>query len=225
MPLKRTFRRKTFRKFPRRKKSVAGMAVTAYRMAKSIKRSQEKKYANLTYSSALATTFNTWGLHEIAQGDTASTRDGQMITIKSIHLRLAWDISGNNASGCFVRCVIVQDTQQVGDTTPATLDVFQANTWNSTYAYPNNVKRFKILWDKTFQTDPKAIAWNGTANYNLDTAVFKNKWVFPKIKNIYYNGTGALDIQKNGIFIFMAKSNASTTITPDNYAQVCFLDS
>lgn len=221
---KKVFKRK--RRTYRKRKTVVGLAKSAYRMAKSIKRSQEKKYANLTYTSPLSTTFNYWGLHEIAQGDTASTRDGDMITIKSIRMRLCFDISGNNPSGCEVRAVLVQDTQQIADTAPSATDIFLTNDWNSTYNYPTAQKRFKVLWDRTINCDPKAIAYSSVSgNYNLDTQVFIDKWIFPRTKNIYFNGVNTTDVQRNGLFLFMAKSNGSTTITPDHRGQVCFLDS
>lgn len=86
-----------------------------------------------------------WAL--VPQGDSATTRDGRRIVVKSIQFR--GDINGNtggagNSSPALVQIWVVQDTQANGAAAAAT-DVFDGTGATSCLRNLNNSKRFRIL--------------------------------------------------------------------------------
>lgn len=93
----------------------------------------------------------------IAQGDDATSRDGNSIKVTSWLFRCTMDINGTNNAR--VRIVAFTDTSSNG-TVPLISDVFQSTLGNLIIAPMNRVngKRFKVLFDKNYildNDDPK----------------------------------------------------------------------
>lgn len=200
-------RRKRTSRF-RPKKSTRAIAKRAERIGKTLARTREVKYVNLSQArTAFAPAGTIIHLTQIAQGDTSSTRDGAMVACRSIKILGSFD--SNNASTLnqsINRMIIFQDKQQVADTSPAVADILLTADPRSLYNYPLVRKRFKILYDKCFSLSPSGSFYDGTtALTNVGESVFK-RWVFPTAKNILYNGTTISDIQKNGVYILLLGS-------------------
>lgn len=217
----------------RKSKSKTTAGQKALKMVKQIKSNFEKKYFNLTGNQALA---NTWAVYSftttphltyIAQGDTASSRDGNVISIRSIHLRglVYFTNDVNEAVSC--RILIVKDKQQVSDTAPAITDILDttvvSNDITQMYNYPAQEKRFKILYDKSFGMNINTLTYNGSGINTGDRNIPFEKWLFPKCK-VYYNGTAGSDIQKNGIYVYVFQTGSSINTTLRLTGQVCYTD-
>ena len=81
----------------------------------------EKKF----YQSNLAITASgtVTGLNLLAQGVTQNTRVGNSITLKSLYMR-GYIIGNATAQSINYRIMIIQDNQQVSDTTPVIADIY-----------------------------------------------------------------------------------------------------
>lgn len=197
----------------RPKKSTRAIAKRAERIGKTLARTREVKYANLSQgATAFANAGNVIHLTQVAQGDTSSTRDGAMLACRSIKILGTFDSGGSNVLAPAInRVIIFQDKQQVSDASPAVTDILLTADPTSLYNYPLVRKRFKILYDKCFTMSPGTTYVPVTAGAGVGTSVehsmvFK-RWVFPTAKNILYNGTTVSDIQKNGVYILFIGSN------------------
>jgi len=117
----------------------------------------EKKF----FDGALAFNFDSTGenvtpnntLNNIGQGDTESTRDGRLATIKSIHIRARVTFAGGVVPGDYCFLWLVLDTQANGAGSTFTDMFTTTNAW-STFVALNNSGRFKILkkWRIAFNT-------------------------------------------------------------------------
>jgi len=87
-------------------------------------------------------------LVKIAQGDTAITRDGRKIVITSIHFKGHLVVDAGAANGV-TRLVLYVDKQPAGAVAPTT--AYFKGAPKRPYAYRNleQLKRFKVLYDKT----------------------------------------------------------------------------
>lgn len=229
MVKKTTFRRRVSSKRFRLKKGTRAIAKRAERTVKTLARTREIKYYNKAISSApFAVAGVVIPLLDVDQGDTSSTRDGAMLTARSIKML------GNFSSGASTtlaplnaRVIIFQDKQQVADTAPAVTDILLTASVISNYNYPLVQKRFKIMYDRQFNMGPgstyvpvAAGAGTGTSVVNLMS--FK-RWIFPTAKNILFNGVTGTDINKNGIYILLIGSNTDYDYVINS--QLSFTDS
>jgi len=129
----------------------------------------------------------------IAQADTTSGRDGDVITVKEVHARISFAcLAGSN---CRYRVLIIRDKQQVPDTTPSISDVLSASTTGALPVY-NTRNRYQLCYDKVYSLN---------ANFlNQDMAMTVDvKKSFPRGLKVQYNGTATTDIQKNGLYLFI----------------------
>lgn len=133
----------------------------------------------------------------VAIGDTLSTRTGSSILDRDLHIRIVWQ-KGVAATITVTRFIIVQDKQQIADTSPAVLDILNSADVVSHYQ-PDIEGRFKILKDITTVLDISNVV--KAADFKLD------------LSNVHtgYNGINGSDIQKNGIYILMI-SNEPTNV-------------
>ncbi len=90
------------------------------------------------------------------KGTTESARVGNRITIKRLTLRGFCAATPSTGVDQIHRLLLVKDNATEGST-PALLDVLSAAT---VYSFPNsdNVWRFQILWDRTFDLNASAEA-------------------------------------------------------------------
>lgn len=141
-------------------------------------------------------------LQPIAQGDATSDRNGNSILCRSLYLRGFMQINSAVTLNTRVSIALVQDTQQIADTVPTVLNIFNSddpeamlNTANTNYT----AGRFKILWRK---------------NYNLTNVtasrptIFIEKY-FKLYSHVKFNGSGVNDIQKNGYYLVFLTSETA----------------
>lgn len=132
----------------------------------------------------------------IAQGDTGITRTGNSIYVRSVNWKgqVFRSTSGNVAQT--MRLMVVMDSQQVGDTTPAISDILSSVT---TYSHLNvsTVGRFKILATKII-----VLSSTGDLVKNFEINL-------PMRHHVRYNGTGASDVQKGGLYCVTISDQAS----------------
>lgn len=133
----------------------------------------------------------------MAQGDTDSSRSGNSIYVRGLLLRYTSTINAS-ATNTFVRVMVVRDNQQVGDNVPTVANVLDSLTVISPL---NNetVGRFSVIYDKVHTLQVA----NNTAGYV--------KQYFKMNSHVRYNGAGASDIQKNGLYVLTLSSEATNT--------------
>lgn len=154
------------------------------------------EFSDIT-GSAISNTSTVYHLTGVSQDDSDSGRTGNSILVRG--LKVGYTIRVNTSSpatSSCVRVIVLMDTQQLSDTQPL------ANL-TGLLEYPSGVRvvespldsttvgRFKILLDKKHYIDT---VQNVQAIYNT---------YIPMQSHIRYNGNGAGDIQKNGIYAFV----------------------
>lgn len=231
MAFRRFFRKRLFRKriFRKRRSGRTSLASKAYRIARRVDTRAERKYFNTAYGSTLATSFNVWCPIEIAQGDTALTRDGNQIDHRYTTLRMAYEANaGSNVTPCHLRVVVVQMINQYVNAPILGADVFLDPTaWNSVYNFPARTGFFRVIKDKTFNLAPNTLGYpsaGATADSVNRLVSWKWKIKLPK-RRILWTSTAGTDFLKNQFYVLHAVSNGSYTVTPDCRAQTCFIDS
>lgn len=139
-----------------------------------------------------------FSLTQIAQNDTDSGRTGNSILLRNIYVRGLIEINPSVSANSRVMIALVQDTQQVADTTPAVLDVFKTNSPESMLAMPS-AGRFKMIYRKTFTLSP--------ASGGRNAIEFTKYWKMRQ--HIRYNSTANTDIQKNGYYLIVITSEVT----------------
>lgn len=146
-------RSRSYRRAPR--SSWAGTAYKALTLATkvaSIVNSELKHYdeaVSLSPDSSVGS--RTSPIRGMAQGDTNNTFDGNSILVKSFFIRGTISI-GASATATRVRLALVWDTRpsSVLGTIPAWTDVFSAADVNAMMNIDDQIKRFKVLFDRTY---------------------------------------------------------------------------
>jgi len=145
----------------------------------------------------LGETVTTTPLTNIAIGDTDGTRTGNTLMTKYIYLKGRHILNSQGQASARVRDVIVRDKQQVGDTAPGFLDVY-TSTGTISFLNKQTVGRFDILYDKL-----------SVLSSDKPMAVL-DKYIPLGNNHVRYNGTGATDVQKGGLYHFMVSDQAAT---------------
>lgn len=135
----------------------------------------------------------------IAQGDTSSGRTGNSILVRNIMFRVATAMH-SAATNTFYRFMLIQDTQQVGDTSPAVTDVLESASYLSPLSTAN-AGRFKVLWSKTLKSSSAG-----------STSLLIDKY-WKVYSHVRYNGSASTDINKNGYYLLMLSSEATNVPT------------
>jgi len=175
-----------------------------------IRRSQEMKFADTAYTTDFTTAGAIVHLSSVAQGDTESTRDGNMITATSLQYVMDMSLASPTSSTAFssriCRVIIFQDKQQAGDTSPSVTNVL--TTADPTSFYQTVTRgRFKIYFDRYFTVRPFTYSNASPANTGLQVAkLYKGKIAFKYPLNIHYNGSAGTDIQRNGLYMLLITS-------------------
>lgn len=133
----------------------------------------------------------------VAQGDGDGQRTGNSILARSFNFKgLVYRSSAGDANQ-MVRVSVIQDTQQVGDTTPLCNNIYEGtNPYN--HLNSDSVGRYKVLYTKSFILDTVK---------NLSQILDIN---VPMMHHVRYNGTASTDIQKGGLyFVFTSTQGTS----------------
>lgn len=188
--------------------------------------------ANVPLSTAPYATL----LNNIAQGDSVSTRDGNIINMKYLDVKMVLSPKSLPATGgvqgagdnreCMVgvRMMIVRDKQEDG--TFAIGDLLQSTSADDRQLIsPTSIaqqKRYEILYDRVRFCELGK-------NYHL----LRARVPFKRPLKVIYNGTAATDIQKNGIYfvLFYNDFGVPTTGTDINdgprftyYSRILYTD-
>lgn len=153
------------------------------------------------FDSSIAWTPTTAGdissLNLIAQGDGDSGRTGNSIFVRGLSIQgnMSRNSAGTYPDGQVVKLMVVMDTQQVGDTSPAITDIIESNGVNS-FLNSDTVGRFQVLYNKRITLDTQ----------HPNVLIKFNKSMRHHIR---FNGSGASDVQKGGLYV-LALSNEST---------------
>lgn len=233
---RRTYRRRTYRR-PSRRSSASShwsgfnkfissatsvdnltkLAESAYwgvqRLSRLVNVEVKKFDAVVASGTAVNSTGSAYPLHEIAQGDTDQTRDGN--SIKPLSNLLSIQLANNaTAVNTRLRVLLVKDLQQIADTTPAVSDVLDGSVASFVDAPLNNlaVGRFKILKDRTFTLT------------TVSAPVINFKWYTKLYGHIRYNGTASTDVQKGGLYLLFVSDQATNTPTMGFNTRLSFTD-
>lgn len=207
---RRTFKRRTFKRrrstpWYNRKYSVAQMASKAIKGVNYIRGLVNSEMLKQDFSTSSALDIATGvvtHLTAFAIGDDDFNRTGNSIYVRHIYSR-GEIVMDSAATSTTVRLMLVQDTQQVGDTSPVVNDII-GGTDNSFKVYrplnADTVGRFSILYSRNFilNSQRPSVLFNIRKTMRL---------------HVRYNGTATTDIQRNGLYL-VAFSNEATN-TPD----------
>lgn len=136
-----------------------------------------------------------FSLCQIAQNDTDTGRTGNSILLRNIYIRGLLEINPTVSANSRVMIALVKDTQQIADTTPAVLDVFNTNSPESMLKLGTS-GRFKVLYRKTYVLSP--------ASGGRNAIEFTKYWKL--YQHIRYNGSANTDVQKNGYYLVVISS-------------------
>ena len=141
-------------------------------------------------------------LTNIAIGDSAVTRTGNSLFVRSIVMNFNCSQNASALDNTFIRMILFIDTQQVSDTTPVSSDIF-ATTGPNALVNLDSAGRYKFL--KT---------WEFALSTQNPAKVIK---YYKNIRHhVRYNGPNAQDLQKGGIYLALVSSQ-STNVPAINY--------
>ena len=213
------YRRRLYRRRSRRrpawynkKYSTAQIARAAWRATKYIKGLVNSEMLHHDVGQDGTTVLSTgtvYALTAISNGDDAGTRTGNSILLRTLLNRIRFTKHAS-AVTTVVRFMLVWDTQQIGDTTPAAGDILQYADVDS----PLNLAssgRFKVLANKTVALSSQMPIWHSERFLKL-------------YKHVRYNGAASADIQRNGLYLLVVGDQATNLPTMDWYARVGYHD-
>jgi len=145
----------------------------------------------------------------IAQGDGASARTGNSLLLRNhlMRIRFTKDV---DVPTTVIRFMLVQDNQQVGDTSPSVTDILTAADVDSPLNL-NAAGRFKVLLNKTVQLHDNSPMYHKEMYRSLYT-------------HLRYNGSASTDIQRNGYYLLTISDQSVATPTMDLYSRVGYRD-
>ena len=213
---KKTYRKRYYRKktYSKRPFTISGsvnamdVAQAAWKSVKYIRglvNSEMLKWdSNVTLDSNQSRIVN---LTAIAQGDGANTRTGNSILVRNIAMRGWLEINNAVNNNTRVMMALVQDTQQLTDTSPSVADIFASATSPTSLLNNQTLGRFKILKRWNYTLLPVS------AGQNVKQVEFYKTLYF----HTRYNGSATTDIQKNGLYLVIITSeNANYPIVNMN---------
>ncbi len=174
---------------------------------------KERKFHDVALADTLVSTTGTvhTGINLIAQGVTESTRVGRAAFIKSIFMRMTFQLSESTsqASGSdWVRTIVLLDKQANG-ALPTVADVITAPSIPA-FGFNNlaNKQRFHILYDKWCHVRIWAAGGNGTAIETMRSREIKSWYKkFKKPVAIEFSSTtGAITEVRSNNFVVISIS-------------------
>lgn len=172
----------------------------------------EKYHLDTVVSAAISTTPSITHLTAVANGDGDGARTGNSILLRGLSFSMTWNMNAS-ATNTWIRMVLVQDTQQIGDTAPAFTDVFDSGSSNIiNLLNKNTLGRFKIIRDKVISF---------SSNSKTD---YQKKGFIKFYNHVRYNGTASSDIQKMGLYLMFVSSEATNTPTVSSFWRIFYYD-
>lgn len=201
---RRTYRKKkspSWAKYvtPSNAVKAAGVAQAAWRGVQMLKGlvNSERMYNDRTLTLGSNRSLM-WGLTLIPQGDDVGNRTGNSILVRSFYMRGYLQANPSITGNTRISLVLLQDLQQVSDTTPGITDVFEQDDPDSMIK-KTTAGRYKILWRKNYTLFPQAA---GQSARDLQK-------YFKLYSHVRYNGSSASDIQKGGYYLAMLSSEST----------------
>lgn len=199
-------RRKIFKKtYPRTSKAIS-LANKALKGIKYIQGMINCEKHKMEFSEATTTTILNTGtvyhLSGVVQDDTDSGRSGNSILARGLLFTYTLrNAASTPLSFTTVRVLVVQDQQQLSDAGPANITgVLEYTSGVRVVNSPldsQTVGRWKVLYNRVHDMD------------TVNNPQVNIKKYIPMKKHIRYNGAGAGDIQKAGIYAFFICSDSS----------------
>lgn len=219
MPYRRYPRRKVNRKktaWYNKKYSTMQLAKKAWYATKYLKGliNSEKMYIDRAITLG-ATQSDIFSVNQIAVGDQTGQRTGNSILVRSLYLKGYLQINSAVLAVTRVSLCLVQDLQQISDTTPSITDIFTSISPEGivkTGATTNTAGRFKILWRQNY-----SLVQGQTPNINI------NKF-WKLYSHVKFNGSAATDVQKNGYYLVMMTSEITNFPTISINARLGYYD-
>lgn len=143
-------KKKSTNALSRREKAAVG-AIVDKRLAKELELKKFDKVLNLAIGTDWTAT-GTFPLTEVTQGDSASSRDGDHVTPKSLFLR--YEVRAADATNA-IRVIIWRQNLNSATVGPRLLNIMQYTTTVATdiyspYIVHSEFAKFKILSDKNY---------------------------------------------------------------------------
>lgn len=197
----------------------------------------EKKFLDTTLSTTAITStgiiLNSGTLNVIPQGDTQSERNGRKCTVTNIvahfNIKLPFDAAGTDLDDMHnkVRIILYQD-MQCNKATATVAQILQATNVNS-FRNLEYIDRFKLLHDKMYVSNPKAIsldvAGTGFAHPSQIVSVKINKKVRIPLTFDSTATTGAIGtITSNNIGMLAIATNSDPLSFLDGIVRIRFVD-
>ena len=192
----------------------------------------EQKVKNFSISLTPTTTPYITVMNALAQGTTNITRIGDSVRWTSFQMRGRMD--GHTTTDNLVRIVFLRDHSPRG-ANPSYTDIFEGSpsvTNVQQYRNLDNIKRFDILWDKTYVVPAQSSASSSVRViekfFDLEKKRKKNKKGYNKSINETNYGLGAAggvaDISENGFFILVVSDNTAAPVDLDLHFRGRYLD-
>lgn len=162
----------------------------------------ERMYKDLNLFNNISTSGSVFPLTDISMGDGTAQRTGNSILVRSLSYRYSVEINSSVTNNTRVLMLLVQDTQQIADTTPTITDVLDSSTPESLLSR-TNAGRFKVLKRKSFHLTPPS-----GGDPLKEHSGYLNLY-----SHVRYNGTTATDIQKGGYYLMFLSSETTNTPT------------
>lgn len=153
----------------------------------------------------------------IGEGIGRGQRIGDKVIVKSISV--CGDFAADQASAQveeWVRFAIVQEKQQIGDTSPPLSAIYAQDNNPFSMRELASRGRFRVLASRTFKLDHRNVQTKMVfINFNFKTGL-----------TVRYNGAATTDIQKNGLYVVLQSNALATQPTKVNLIKrVRYIDS
>jgi hypothetical protein len=153
-------------------------------------------------------------LTSLSQGDTSALRTGNSIYIRNLVFRGRAAINSSVTGNTRIRWMLIQDKQQVSDTTPSVSDIM-STTGPESLLNLSNSGRFSILKSSEFVLYP-----SGTNTQSVRLIDYYRKMSL----HVRYNGTASTDIQRNGLYLVFISSETTNTPTISGTVRIGYRD-
>lgn len=195
-------------------RTAGEVASKALNIALKVKRLLNVEYKTIdtaVTNNSVSSTASVLPMNAIAQGDSATTRDGNSIKLMSLHIKYVL-FENAAASATAVRMMIVKDLLPQG-AVPAITDILVASDCVSPMNLLNS-RRFKVLHKKDFGIS--------TTGEDIRIGDYYTKLNF----HTKYDGAGgaATDINNNGIYLILISNQVANLPTFQYASRIRFVD-
>lgn len=196
------------------------------RVVKQLQPELKSADVSITSSNIDATNGAVVHMSAIGQGDGQTNRTGNCITVRKIDVGLAVSRNSvytpNGPGNTRFRWAVVVDKEQIADTAPVALSVFEfPSTVTVDFPQSANLERFRFLYVSPC-IDLQQMAFNSVTAVPQISNCFKYHWS-GEIK-VGYNGSATTDIEKNGIYIVYITEGTNSELDVTGYSRIQFTD-